>query len=130
LPGVYRGFALTYSSDRLCRWYAVIAVAASTIVAVVRRRNAVLADDVGLLIRARAGLCRSYGWDEIERMGWRDAGIWGSTLELCPRGGPYNMPGPNSSIDVGRIWRPRRRYLNDPLPQLQQRHGIKTLLDR
>ena len=95
---------------RYVSWYAMGAVAASLIVALTRRRNAVLGDDIGLLIRARGRLSRSYAWSQIERIGWRDAGIWGSTLQVYPRGGPYDVPGPNSSTDVGRIWRPRRRH--------------------
>ena len=110
-------------------WYLVGAVAASGVIAVTRRNNTVLSDDRGLLIGKRRGWCRSYAWSEIERMGWRDAGIWGSTLQVYPRGGPYDVPGPNSPIDVGRVWRPRRRYVDDPLPELLQRHGIKTLLN-
>ncbi|MEV4537522.1 hypothetical protein AB0J82_27465 [Asanoa sp. NPDC049518] len=106
-------------------------VGAALVVAVTRRRNAVLGDDEGLLIQARGGLRRSYAWSEIDRMGWEDSGPFGSTLLVFPRGGPYDVPGPNSSIGVGRIWRPRRRHLTpDPLPDLLRRHGIKSLLDR
>ena len=114
---------------RVSDW-ALVIVAASIIMAVTRRRNAVLGDDVGLLIRTGKGLSRSYAWSEIERLGWQDTGIGGSTLQVYPRGGPYDVPGPNSPIGVGRIWRPRRRHLKvDPLPELLQRHGMKALLD-
>ncbi|MGK5681432.1 hypothetical protein [Actinoplanes sp. URMC 104] len=105
-------------------------VAAALMLALVRRRNAVLADDLGLLVRTRAGTTRSYAWTEIDRMGWHDNGLLGSVLEIYPRGGPYDVPGPNSSVFVGRIWRPRRRRHPDPLPELMERHGIKTLIDR
>ncbi|MDG4811230.1 hypothetical protein O7634_31135 [Micromonospora sp. WMMD1120] len=103
--------------------------AASVIVASTSWRNAVLADDVGLLVRSRRGLRRSYAWTEIERMGWVDAGMWGSVLTVYPAGGPYDVPGPNASTNVGRIWRPRRRRLADPLPALLAAHDIKTLSD-
>jgi hypothetical protein len=112
-------------------WYPIAATAASLIVAVAHPRNAVLGDDIGLIIRARAGsLSRSLPWTDIERMGWQDSGMWGSTLRVYPHGGPYDVPGPNSPITVGRIWEPRRRHRPDPLPELLQRHGIKTLHDR
>ncbi|NYH42122.1 hypothetical protein HNR22_001849 [Micromonospora jinlongensis] len=111
-------------------WTALMFGVASIILAFTRWRNAVFADDLGLLVRDRGGLRRSYAWDEIERMGWVDAGMWGSSLSVYPRGGPYDVPGPNASINVGRIWRPRRRHLADPLPTLLETHGIKTLLDR
>jgi hypothetical protein len=72
-------------------WYAVVAVAGSILIAVTRRRHAVLGDDIGLLIRSREGLSRSYAWSEIERMGWQDAGGWGSTLQVYPREAVHTM---------------------------------------
>ncbi|MEU1590841.1 hypothetical protein [Micromonospora sp. NPDC005710] len=102
----------------------------SIIVAVLRLRNAVFADDLGLLVRDRSGLRRSYAWDEIERMGWVDLGMWGATLAVNPRGGPYDVPGPNASVNVGRIWRPGRRRSGDPVPELLKAHGIKALSDQ
>lgn len=111
-------------------WWVMVADAAAIIVAITRRRNAVLGDDVGLLIRTRGGLSRSYAWHQIERMGWQKGGAWGNTLQVHPRGGPYDVPGPNSSIGVGRIWQPARRRLPDPMPELLKRYGIKTLFDR
>ncbi|WP_328533831.1 hypothetical protein OG836_03760 [Micromonospora zamorensis] len=85
----------------LVDWTVMAFGAASIIVAFTRRRNAVFADDLGLLIRDRGGLRRSYAWNEIERMGWVDAGMWGSSLSVYPRGGPYDVPGPNASINWG-----------------------------
>ena len=108
---------------------AVGAVGASLVVAVLWRRNAVLADDVGLLIRGRRGTRRSYAWSEIDRMGWLDTGLWGSVLELHPKGGPYDVPGPNSPVRPARIWRPGRRRHADPLLPLLRRHGVKSLTD-
>ncbi len=110
-------------------WYAVTLLVASIVLALTRWRNAVLADETGLLLRDRGGLRRSYAWSEIERIGWVDLGMWGSALAVYPRGGPYDVPGPNSPTRVGRIWRPRRRRLPDPLPALLEAHGIKTLVD-
>ncbi|MFG1917946.1 hypothetical protein [Micromonospora sp. NPDC048898] len=110
-------------------WAGLLLSAASIILAFTTWRNAVLADDIGLLTRGRAGLRRSYAWADIERMGWADAGMWGSTLTVFPRGGPYDVPGPISSVNVGHIWRPARRGLADPLPALLDTHGIKTLSD-
>ncbi|WP_430496156.1 hypothetical protein ACQRWP_17565 [Micromonospora trifolii] len=105
--------------------------AASIIIAVTRLRNAVFADDLGILVRDRRGLRRSYAWNEIERMGWVDAGMmWGSSLAVYPRGGPYDVPGPNASINVGRIWRPGRRRSADPMPELLKAHGVKGLFDQ
>ncbi len=111
-------------------WTALTVGAASIIVAVVRLRNAVFADDLGLLVRDRSGLRRSYAWTEIERMGWVNAGMWGSNLLVFPRGGPYDVPGPNASTDVGRIWRLGRRRSADPMPELLKAHGIKGLFDQ
>ncbi|MER7586580.1 hypothetical protein ABTW72_03495 [Micromonospora sp. NPDC127501] len=115
----------------LLNWAVLAFGAASVIVAVTRLRNAVLADDLGLLVRDRSGLRRSYAWDEIERMGWADAGMmWGSSLVVYPRGGPYDVPGPNASINVGGIWRSCRRRSVDPMPELLKTHGIKGLFDQ
>lgn len=114
----------------LINWTVMAFGVASIVLAFTRWRNGVFADDLGLLVRDRSGLHRSYAWAEIERMGWVDMGMWGSSLSVFPRGGPYDVPGPNSSINVGRIWRPGRRHLADPMPALLETHGIKTLLDR
>ncbi|MFI6236579.1 hypothetical protein ACIBD9_23715 [Micromonospora sp. NPDC050784] len=114
----------------LVNWTVLMFGAASIIVAFMRLRNAVFADDVGLLVRDRSGLRRSYAWEEIERMGWVDMGMWGSSLAVNPRGGPYDVPGPNVSTNVGRIWRPGRRRGVDPLPELLETHGIKGLFDQ
>ncbi|MEW1586523.1 hypothetical protein AB0283_13890 [Micromonospora vinacea] len=113
----------------LVNWTVLMFGAASIIVAFMRLRNAVLADDLGLLVRDRSGLRRSYAWDEIERMGWVDMGMWGRSLAVNPRGGPYDVPGPNASTNVGRIWRPGRRRAADPMPELLKAHGIKGLYD-
>jgi hypothetical protein len=103
---------------------------AALITAVIRRGYAVLADEAGLLIRRRQKLKRSYAWAEIDRMGWVDTGFWGSSLMVYPRGGPYDVPGPNAATRVGGVWRPgRRRSGTDPLPELLQVHGIKSLTD-
>ncbi|MBM0276212.1 hypothetical protein [Micromonospora tarensis] len=114
----------------LVNWTLLAVGVASVVIAFTRSRNAVLADDVGLLVRDRRGLRRSYAWTEIERMGWVDAGMWGSVLTVYPRGGPYDVPGPNVSTNVGRIWRLRRRHHADPMPALLTAHHIKTLWDR
>jgi hypothetical protein len=108
-------------------WGALVLGAASIVLAFVHRRNAVLADDTGVLVRDRGGLRRSYAWGEIERMGWQDSGMWGTSLVVFPRGGPYDVPGPNASVIVARIWRPRRAHLADPMPALLRTHGIKTI---
>ncbi|WCN79721.1 hypothetical protein [Micromonospora sp. LH3U1] len=113
----------------LVSWTAVVLGAAAIILALTRWRNAVFADDTGLLVRDRQGLRRSYAWNEIERMGWLDAGMWGSTLTVYPRGGPYDVPGPDASINVARIWPLRRRRSADPMPALLEIHGIRKLSD-
>ncbi|WP_327041376.1 hypothetical protein OG400_30020 [Micromonospora ureilytica] len=112
-------------------WSAVLFGLASIIIAVTRRQGAVFADDFGLLVRDRGGLRRSYAWDEIERMGWADAGMmWGSSVAVYPRGGPYDVPGPNASVNVGHIWGSGRRRSADPIPELLKAHGIKGLFDK
>ena len=110
-------------------WYLFVAPGVALAIAVTQRRTAILADDAGLLVRDRHGLRRSYAWTGIERMGWRHMGSWGSALEVYPRGGPYDVPGPNASTDVGHIWGPRRPRGGDPLPALLRRHGVRSLLD-
>ncbi|MEU8185462.1 hypothetical protein AB0B85_14620 [Micromonospora sp. NPDC049044] len=108
-------------------WGGLLLGAVSIVLAFLQRRNAVLADDTGLLVRDRGGLRRSYAWPEIERMGWQNSGMWGSSLVVYPRGGPYDVPGPNASVTVARIWRPTRAHLADPMPALLRTHGIKTI---
>ncbi|MFF0154886.1 hypothetical protein [Micromonospora sp. NPDC005203] len=108
-------------------WFGMVLGAASIVLAFVHWRNAVLADDTGLLLRDRGGLRRSYPWSEIERMGWQDGSMWGSSLVVFPRGGPYDVPGPNAPVTVARLWRPGRAHLADPMPALLQAHGIKAL---
>ncbi|MEW2147018.1 hypothetical protein AB0869_29825 [Micromonospora vinacea] len=78
----------------LVNWTVLMFGAASIIVAFMRLRNAVLADDLGLLVRDRSGLRRSYAWDEIERMGWVDMGMWGSSLAVNPEAVPTTCRGP------------------------------------
>ncbi|MEU7755076.1 hypothetical protein [Micromonospora sp. NPDC049171] len=134
IPGAFVGTLVLVGVlfDRVS-WAGLLLGTASIVLAFTRWRNAVLADDIGLLVRGRAGLRRSYAWADIERMGWVDAGMWrgmwGSTLTVYPRGGPYDVPGPNSSVNVGGIWRPAHRHLADPMPALLETHGIKTLSD-
>ncbi|MDG9678088.1 hypothetical protein [Micromonospora sp. DH14] len=111
-------------------WMVLVFGAGPIIIAVTRTRNAVFADDLGLLVRDRSGLRRSYSWAEIERMGWVDMGLWGISLAVYPRGGPYDVPGPNASTNVGRIWRLGRRRSINPVPELLKTHGIKGLSDQ
>ncbi|MCY1144288.1 hypothetical protein OWR29_40375 [Actinoplanes sp. Pm04-4] len=130
IPGVAAAALIVVAvALRYVPWYPLIVVGASLVVAVTRRGSAVLADDVGLLIRERRGTSRSYAWADIERMGWLPNSIGGAVLQVYPRGGPYDVPGPNSAAGVARIWGPGRRRLEQPLAELRRRHGIKTLLD-
>lgn len=112
---------------RFAVWSLMFFAVAALVLALARRGSAVLADEHGLLIRRHGRIERSYGWADIERMGWQDSSILGANLVVFPRGGPYDVPGPNSPTTVGGVWRPGRRRLPDPLPALMMRHGIKTL---
>ena len=110
-------------------WYGLLLVVIGLIVAVTRRGNAVLADEEGLLIRTRHGVRRSFRWSQIERMGWENTSAWTSEMVVFPRGGPYDVPGPNAPARPGRVWRSPLRRPADPLPELRARHGIKSLTD-
>ncbi len=108
-------------------WYAVIGFVAALAMAVFRRRNAILADDEGLLLREKGRVTRSWRWTEIDRIGWAAHGYWGARLVVHPSGGPYDVPGPNSPVRVGHVWNPRRDPAADPLPGLRERHGLRPL---
>ena len=120
---------LAVAYDWVPSWYPMVLSGAVLLLAVARRHTAVFADDVGLLIRRRQQWHRSYAWTDIERIGWRDAGQWGTTLTVFPRGGPYDVPGPNASVDVARLWGGTSRRAPDPLADLRARHGLRSLLE-
>ncbi|SNY53147.1 hypothetical protein [Paractinoplanes atraurantiacus] len=125
LPAALLMVALAFRKAFFTAGFAI--VAAAVIVALARRRNAILADEEGLLIRDRHGLRRSYAWTAIERIGWTASPPWGASLTVCPAGKPYDVPGPNSPVEVAGIWPARRRSAPDPLPGLMRRHGIRGL---
>jgi hypothetical protein len=100
--------------------------------AIVFRSNAVLADDVGLLLRHRGRLIRSYRWDQIREagLGYGNASGWHG-ITVFPDGGPYDVPGPNSPTVVGRIflWR-TGRGVRERIEAVLRQNGIPVIDDR
>lgn len=78
----------------------------SLVSAVLFRGNAVLADDIGLLVRHRGRLSRSYRWDQI-----REAG-------------------PNSPTVVGKVWLWRTTHeVRERIEAVLRQHGV-TVIDK
>ncbi|MFC4145204.1 hypothetical protein ACFO0M_02945 [Micromonospora mangrovi] len=102
---------------------------AVVIVGVVLRRDALLADETGLLVRRRGRVTRSYRWDEIRRAGLARPGFGQVALAVHPHGGPWDVPGPNSAELVGRVWMLRGpdRDTRDALTTLLRTHGVDVI---
>ncbi|MFI7284963.1 hypothetical protein ACIBOV_32390 [Micromonospora chersina] len=76
-----------------------------------QRGDALLADETGLLLRHRGRVTRPYRWHEIHQAGLARPWFAQAALAIYPHGGPWDVPGPNSAVLVGRIWmlgRPNR----------------------
>jgi hypothetical protein len=96
--------------------------------AIVFRRNAILADDVGLLVRHRGRLTRSYRWDQIREAGPGYGSFGWHGIAVFPDGGPYDVPGPNSPIVVGKVWLWPGREVRERIEAVLRQHGV-TLID-
>ena len=89
--------------------YFPVGILLSTVVlAWFQRDDALLADETGLLLRHRGRVTRPYRWDEIHQAGLARPWIAQVALAVYPEGGPWDVPGPNSAVLVGRIWMLRR----------------------
>ncbi|MGC4889279.1 hypothetical protein [Micromonospora sp. NBC_01392] len=102
--------------------YGPAALLVATVVAAwIQRDGALLADDTGLLVRHRGRVTRSYRWSEIREAGVTRPGFGRLALAVYPEGGPWDVPGPNSAVVVGRVWRLRQ-------PDLATRERVEALL--
>ncbi|WP_319460903.1 hypothetical protein [Micromonospora sp. RTP1Z1] len=105
-------------------------IALSTVIlAVLLRNDALLADEAGLLVRRWGRVTRSYRWDEVRRAGIARPGFGQVALSVFPHGGPYDVPGPNSEVLVGRVWLLRRpdQATCERIAALLRAHGIEAL---
>ncbi|NES28014.1 hypothetical protein GCE86_09370 [Micromonospora terminaliae] len=100
----------------------------TVVVAWSQRGDALLADETGLLLRHRSRVTRRYRWGEIREAELTRPGFGQVALAVYPNGGPWDVPGPNSAVLVGRIWR-----LRMPDPEIQDRvnallrsRGVRT----
>lgn len=91
------------------------------VLACFQRGDALLADGTGLLLRHRGRVTRRYRWDEIHQVGLARPWFAQVTLAVFPKGGPWDVPGPNSAVLVGRVWMLRR-------PDQQTRERVYAIL--
>jgi hypothetical protein len=73
-------------------------------------RNAVLADDGGPIVVTRGRTERPYRWSELVAAEWEPGAFWrptgpgwGASLLVAPRGGPFDVPGPNNPRRLGSV---------------------------
>ncbi|WP_139128632.1 hypothetical protein [Micromonospora humi] len=84
---------------------APLGMTAATVVSAWRHRDgALLADDIGLLVRHRGTVTRSYRWSEIHQAGIARPGFGRLALAVYPNGGRWDVPGPNNAVLVGQVW--------------------------
>ena len=96
----------------------VVILLPTVVLAWFQRGDALLADETGLLLRHRGRVTRPYRWDEIHQAGLarpahreqppRRVWIAQVAVAVYPQGGPWDVPGPNSAVLVGRVWMLRR----------------------
>ncbi|MFI2712988.1 hypothetical protein ACH495_22980 [Micromonospora sp. NPDC018662] len=101
--------------------------AATVIAAWVQRDGALLADDTGLLIRHRGRVTRSYRWAQIRQANLTRPGFGRLALAVFPEGGPWDVPGPNNAVLVGRVWQWRRPDPSDRerVEAVLRAHGVR-----
>lgn len=92
-----------------------------------QRGDALLADETGLLLRHRGRVTRPYRWEEIHQVGLVRPWFAQVALAVYPRGGPWDVPGPNSAVLVGRIWMLRRadRETRERVYALLRSRGVR-----
>ncbi|MFI7216984.1 hypothetical protein [Micromonospora maritima] len=101
--------------------------AATVVAAWYQRDGALLADDLGLLVRHRGQVTRSYRWSEIREAGIARPGFARLALAVFPEGGPWDVPGPNNAVMVGRVWQLRAPdpATRDRVERLLRSHGVR-----
>jgi hypothetical protein len=106
-----------------------IIAAVLVVSALLFRGNEVLADDVGLLVRHRGRLIRSYRWDQIREAGLGyGSGIGWRGITVFPDGGPYDVPGPNSPTVVGKVWLWRTPAdVRERIEAVLREHGVTVI---
>lgn len=73
-------------------------------------RNAVLADDDGPIVVTRDRTECPYRWSELAAAEWEPGAFWrptgpgwGASLLVTPKGGPFEVPGPNHPTRLGNV---------------------------
>jgi hypothetical protein len=110
--------------------YPPFGVAVAVVVtALVLRRDALLADEDGLLVRRRGRVTRSYRWEEIRQAGLARPGFGQVALSVYPHGGPWDVPGPNNAVLIGRVWMLRGpdRQTRDAITALLRAHAVDVI---
>lgn len=132
VPAVVLAGAVGYDiwTRRPAAWLLTILAAVSVGSALLFRGNEVLADEVGLLVRHRGRLTRSYRWDQIREAGLLPVnGVGWRGMTVVPDGGPYDVPGPNSPTVVGKVWLWRTpQEVRDRIQSVLRGHGV-TVID-
>ncbi|MGV9214618.1 hypothetical protein ACTFTM_22380 [Micromonospora sp. RB23] len=107
-----------------------VALLLTTVVVAWRQRDdALLADETGLWVRRRGRVTRRYRWEEIREAGLTRPGFGQVALAVYPDGGPWDVPGPNNAVLVGRVWMLRRPdpQTTDRMNALLRSRGIRTI---
>ncbi|MFI7073365.1 hypothetical protein [Micromonospora sediminicola] len=70
---------------------------------------------------------RSYRWSEIREAGIARPGFARLALAVFPEGGPWDVPGPNNAVMVGRVWQLRAPdpETRDRVEALLRSHGVR-----
>jgi hypothetical protein len=100
----------------------------TVIVGWLHRGNELLADETGLLVRRRGRITRHHRWEEIHQAGLTRPGFGQVALAVYPDGGPWDVPGPNSAVLVGRVWMLRMpdRKAQDRIHDLLRARGVRV----
>ncbi|GHJ14103.1 hypothetical protein [Micromonospora sp. AKA38] len=102
-------------------------VGATVVAAWIQRDGALLAGETGLLVRHRGTVTRSYRWAEISQANLTRPGFGRLALAVFPDGGPWDVPGPNNAVLVGRVWQWSRpdRGTRDRVEAALRAHGVR-----
>lgn len=99
-------------------WLLVLAFAA-------RLRATVIIDDLGISTRQSGG--QQFAWADLLAISWQNGiGLGGSGPVVRPRGGPYDIPGPNALVVVASLSLSRgaQRSARAALKEAAGAHGV------